>query len=197
MVQDLYIKSGCLSLKLTDMKKILLSAAVMLLIIPAVFNTNDISAQTVSVKVGTEQEEKKKEEPKEKSEVKPVQSSGPSLEQELKKVFGMKSETTIGGSRIENLGKYFLDKYTGQVTLVTYQRGEPVRWNILRDRTPDDIIYDEQAYKYQLVRYGDGNDNILLININTGAMWAIDTKGLTFSYKNTRLKYIPAVDTTW
>ena len=197
MVQDLYIKSGCLSLKLTDMKKILLSAVVMLLIIPAVFNTNDISAQTVSVKVGTEQEEKKKEEPKERSEVKPVQSSGPSLEQELKKVFGMKSETTIGGSRIENLGKYFLDKYTGQVTLVTYQRGEPVRWNILRDRTPDDIIYDEQAYNYQLVRYGDGNDNILLININTGAMWAIDTKGLTFSYKNTRLKYIPAVDTTW
>ena len=197
MVQDLYIKSGCLSLKLTDMKKILLSAAVMLLIIPAVFNTNDISAQTVSVKAGTEQEEKKKEDSKEKSEVKPVQSSGPSLEQELKKVFGMKSETTIGGSRIENLGKYFLDKYTGQVTLVTYQRGEPVRWNILRDRTPDDIIYDEQAYNYQLVRYGDGNDNILLININTGAMWAIDTKGLTFSYKNTRLKYIPAVDTTW
>ena len=109
------------------MKKILLSAAIMLLVIPAVFNTSDISAQTVSVKVGTEQEEKKKEEPK--------------------KVFGMKSETTIGGSRIENLGKYFLD--------------------------------------------------ILLININTGAMWAIDTKGFTFSYKNTRLKYIPAVDTSW
>ena len=149
------------------MKKILLSVAFMLLVIPAVFNSNDISAQTVSVKVGTGQEEKKKEEPKEKSEVKPVQSSGPTLEQELKKVFGMKAETTIGGARIENLGKYFLDKYTGQVTLVTYQRGEPVRWNIL------------------------------LININTGAMWAIDTKGLTFSYKNTRLKYIPAVDTSW
>ena len=149
------------------MKKILLSVAFMLLVIPAVFNSNDISAQTVSVKVGTGQEEKKKEEPKEKSEVKPVQSSGPTLEQELKKVFGMKSETTIGGSRIENLGKYFLDKYTGQVTLVTYQRGEPVRWNIL------------------------------LININTGAMWAVDTKGITFSYKNTRLKYIPAVDTSW
>ena len=90
------------------MKKILLSAAFMLLVIPAVFNSNDISAQTVTVKVGT-----------------------------------------------------------GQVTLVTYQRGEPVRWNIH------------------------------LININTGAMWAIDTKGLTFSYKNTRLKYIPAVDTSW
>ena len=179
------------------MKKILLSAAVMLLVIPAVFNSNHISAQTVSVKVGAEKEDKKKEEPKEKSEVKPVQSSGPTLEQELKKVFGMKSETSIGGSRIENLGKYFLDKYTGQVTLVTYQRGEPVRWNILRDRTPDDIIYDEHAYNYQLVRYGDGNDNIILININTGAMWAIDSKGLSFSQKNTRLKYIPAVDTTW
>lgn len=178
------------------MKKILISAALMLLVIPAVFNTSDMSAQTVSVKVGTEKEEKKKE-PEEKVVEKEVVKSGPTLEQELKKAFGMKSETSIGGSRIENLGKYFLDKYTGQVTLVTYQRGEPVRWNILRDRTPDDIIYDDQAYNYQLVRYGDGNDNIILININTGAMWAIDSKGLSFSQKNTRLKYIPAVDTTW
>jgi hypothetical protein len=178
------------------MKKILISAAFMLLVIPAVFNTSDMSAQTVSVKVGTEKEEKK-EESKEKVVEKEVVKSGPTLEQELKKAFGMKSETSIGGSRIENLGKYFLDKYTGQVTLVTYQRGEPVRWNILRDRTPDDIIYDDQTYNYQLVRYGDGNDNIILININTGAMWAIDSKGLSFSQKNTRLKYIPAVDTTW
>lgn len=36
------------------MKKILLSVAFMLLVIPAVFNTSDISAQTVSVKVSTE-----------------------------------------------------------------------------------------------------------------------------------------------
>ena len=79
------------------MKKILLSAAFMLLVFPAVFNTNDISAQTVSVKVGTEKEEKKKDEPKDKPDVKPIQSSSPSLEQELKKVFGMKSETSIGG----------------------------------------------------------------------------------------------------
>lgn len=185
-----------LTLKLTDMKKILISAALMLLVIPAVFNTSDMSAQTVSVKVATEKEEKKKE-PEEKVVEKEVVKSGPTLEQELKKAFGMKSETSIGGSRIENLGKYFLDKYTGQVTLVTYQRGEPVRWNILRDRTPDDIIDDEQTYNYQLVRYGDGNDNIILININTRAMWAIDSKGLSFSQKNTRLKYIPAVDTTW
>lgn len=196
MVHHLHARIKRLTLKSTDMKKILISAAFMLLVIPAVFNTSDMSAQTVSVKVGTEKEEKK-EESKEKVVEKEVVKSGPTLEQELKKAFGMKSETSIGGSRIENLGKYFLDKYTGQVTLVTYQRGEPVRWNILRDRTPDDIIYDEQTYNYQLVRYGDGNDNIILININTGAMWAIDSKGLSFSQKNTRLKYIPAVDTTW
>lgn len=176
------------------MKKILLSVAFMLLVFPAVFNTNVMSAQTVSVKVGTENEEKK-EVIKEKVVEKEVVKSGPSLEQELKKVFGMKSETSIGGTRIENLGKYFLDKYTGQVTLVTYQRGEPVRWNILRDRTDDDIVYDRDTYNYQLVRFGSGNDDILLININTGAMWAIDFKGLKRTYKNARLKYIPAVDT--
>ena len=176
------------------MKKILLSVAFMLLVFPAVFNTNVMSAQTVSVKVGTENEEKK-EVVKEKVVEKEVVKSGPSLEQELKKVFGMKSETSIGGARIENLGKYFLDKYTGQVTLVTYQRGEPVRWNILRDRTDDDIVYDRDTYNYQLVRFGSGNDDILLININTGAMWAIDFKGLKRTYKNARLKYIPAVDT--
>ena len=105
----------------------------------------------------------------------------------------MKSETSLGGSRIENLGKYFLDKYTGQVTLVTYQRSEPIRYRIPREETPDDYIYEDDAVNYQLVRYGDGNDQILLININSGAMWAIDTKG--FSYKNTSLKYIPAVET--
>lgn len=176
------------------MKKILLFAAAMLLVLPAVFNTSEMSAQTVSVKVGTENEEKK-EVIKEKVVEKEVVKSGPSLEQELKKVFGMKSETSIGGTRIENLGKYFLDKYTGQVTLVTYQRGEPVRWNILRDRTDDDIVYDRDTYNYQLVRFGSGNDDILLININTGAMWAIDFKGLKRTYKNARLKYIPAVDT--
>lgn len=176
------------------MKKILLSAAFMLLVFPAVFNTSEMSAQTVSVKVGTENEEKK-EVIKEKVVEKEVVKSGPSLEQELKKVFGMKSETSIGGARIENLGKYFLDKYTGQVTLVTYQRGEPVRWNILRDRIDDDIVHDRDTYNYQLVRFGSGNDDILLININTGAMWAIDFKGLKRTYKNARLKYIPAVDT--
>ena len=174
------------------MKKILLSAAFMLLVFPAILSSNEISAQTVSIKVGTEDEKEKKEEPKEKVVEKEVVKSGTTLEQELRKAFGMKSETSLGGSRIENLGKYFLDKYTGQVSLITYHRGEPVRWNILRDNVPEDWIEERNTVNYQLIRYGDQSDSILLININSGTMWAIDTKG--FSYKNTRLKYIPAVD---
>ena len=179
------------------MKKILLSAAFMLLVIPAMLTSNEISAQTVSVKIGSEDNKEKKEETKEKVVEKETVKSGPTLEQELKKVFGMKSETSLGGSRIENLGKYFLDKYTGQVSMVTYHRGEPVRWNILRDNVPEDWVDDPETVNYQLVKYGEGTDNVLLLNINSGAMWAIDTKGLTFSYKNTRLKFIPAVDTSW
>ncbi len=179
------------------MKKILLSAAFMLLVIPAMLTSNEISAQTVSVKIGSEDNKEKKEETKEKVVEKETVKSGPTLEQELKKAFGMKSETSLGGSRIENLGKYFLDKYTGQVSMVTYHRGEPVRWNILRDNVPEDWVDDPETVNYQLVKYGEGTDNVLLLNINSGAMWAIDTKGLTFSYKNTRLKFIPAVDTSW
>ena len=179
------------------MKKILLSAAFMLLVIPAMLTSNEISAQTVSVKIGSEDNKEKKEETKEKVVEKETVKSGPTLEQELKKVFGMKSETSLGGSRIENLGKYFLDKYTGQVSMVTYHRGEPVRWNILRDNVPEDWVDDPETVNYQLVKYGEGTDNVLLLNINSGAMWAIDTRGLTFSYKNTRLKFIPAVDTSW
>ena len=78
----------------------------------------------------------------------------------------MKSETSLGGSRIENLGKYFLDKHTGQVSLVTCHRGDPVRWNVLRENVPEDWVDDEDAVNYQLVRYGDHDDNILLINLN-------------------------------
>lgn len=179
------------------MKKILLSAAFMLLVIPAMLTSNEISAQTVSVKIGSEDNKEKKQETKEKVVEKETVKSGPTLEQELKKAFGMKSETSLGGSRIENLGKYFLDKYTGQVSMVTYHRGEPVRWNILRDNVPEDWVDDPETVNYQLVKYGEGTDNVLLLNINSGAMWAIDTRGLTFSYKNTRLKFIPAVDTSW
>lgn len=106
------------------MKKILLSAAFMLLVIPAMLTSNEISAQTVSVKIGSEDNKEKKEETKEK-------------------------------------------------------------------------VVEKETVNYQLVKYGEGTDNVLLLNINSGAMWAIDTKGLTFSYKNTRLKFIPAVDTSW
>ena len=169
----------------------------MLLVIPAMLTSNEISAQTVSVKIGSEDNKEKKEETKEKVVEKETVKSGPTLEQELKKAFGMKSETSLGGPRIENLGKYFLDKYTGQVSMVTYHRGEPVRWNILRDNVPEDWVDDPETVNYQLVKYGEGTDNVLLLNINSGAMWAIDTRGLTFSYKNTRLKFIPAVDTSW
>ena len=169
------------------MNKIIFTMTLMLMVIST---SMEISAQTI--KTNTDKKEKK-EEPKEKVVEKVVEKSGPSLEYELKRIFGMKSETSLGGSRIENLGKYFLDKYTGQVTLVTYQRSEPIRYRIPREETPDDYIYEDDAVNYQLVRYGDGNDQILLININSGAMWAIDTKG--FSYKNTSLKYIPAIET--
>ena len=177
------------------MKKILLSAAFMLLVLPAILSSNEISAQNFSVKVGSEDKKEKKEDSKEKVVEKEVVKSGTTLEQELRKAFGMKSETSLGGSRIENLGKYFLDKYTGQVSLITYHKGEPVRWNILRENVPEDWVDDEDAVNYQLVRYGDHDDNILLINLNSGAMWAIDTKGI--GYRNTRLKYIPAVDTSF
>ena len=73
------------------MKKILLSAAFMLLVFPAILSSNEISAQTVSIKVGTEDEKEKKEEPKEKVVEKEVVKSGTTLEQELRKAFGMKA----------------------------------------------------------------------------------------------------------
>ena len=110
----------------------------------------DVNAQTVSVKVGTGDKEKK-DEPKEKVVEKVVEKSGPSVEQELKKLFGLKSETSLTGPRVENIGKYFLDKYTGEVTVVGYYKNEPVRWRILRDNVPEDVIDEERAI--QFLRY--------------------------------------------
>lgn len=162
------------------MKKIVFAMASMLMLLSSFV---EISAQTNDKK-------EKKEETKEKVVEKVVEKSGPSLESELKRIFGMKSETSLSGSRIENLGKYFLDKYTGQVTLVTYHRNEPVRYRIEREETSEDYICEDDVINYQLIRFGKGKDPILLININSGAMWAIDRKGL--SEKNTHLKYIPA-----
>ena len=173
--------------------KSLMTAA--LLSVALMWNASGIYAQTVSVKIGGGDEKEKKEEKKEKLAEKPVEKSSPSLEYELKRIFGAKSETSLEGPRVENLGKYFLDKYTGQVTLITYHRSEPIRWNILRDNVPDDFVYDKNVVNYQLIKYGEGSDQIILLNVNSGAMWAIDTKG--FSYKNTRLMYIPVTDATW
>lgn len=181
-----------LTLKSAAMKKNFLSAAFVLLLCSAMSVSNELSAQSLSLKVGNTDEKEKKEETKEKVVVKEVEKSGPTLEQELKKVFGMKSETSIGGARIENIGKFFLDKYTGQVTVVAYHKGEPVRWNILRDKVAEDIVDDPETVNYQLIKYGNGNDDILLLNLNSGTMWVMDTSG--FSYRNTRLIFIPAVD---
>ena len=156
----------------------------------------DVNAQTVSVKVGTDEKEKK-EEPKEKVVEKVVEKSGPSVEQELKKLFGLKSETSLTGPRVENIGKYFLDKYTGEVTVVGYYKNEPVRWRILRDNVPEDVINEDQLVNYQLIRFDTGDNDIVLVNVNSGVMWGVDFKGLSFTYKNTRFAYIPMKDTEW
>ena len=155
------------------------------------------SAQGFSVKVGDDDEEKKekvKEKPAE--EAKP-EKPAPSLEHELKRIFGVKSEPWLSDRRAESIGKFFFDKYTGENTMVSYYRNEPVRWRILRDNVPDDIVYDIEGVNYQLIRYGDGENAVVLLNINTGAMWGLDFKGISFNYKHTRFKYIPKVDTVW
>lgn len=156
----------------------------------------DVNAQTVSVKVGTSDKEKK-EEPKEKVVEKVVEKSGPSVEQELKKLFGLKSETSLTGPKVENIGKYFLDKHTGEVTVVGYHKNEPVRWRILRDNVPEDVANEDQLVNYQLIKFGTGDNDIVLVNVNTGVMWGVDFKGLSFSFRNTRFLYIPMRDTDW
>ena len=182
------------------MKHMKFSTTAILLSAAMLFNAAAVSAQSMDVKIGDDDKKEHKEE--EKVEVKKEESSqssseksAPSLEYELKRVFGAKSETSLQGPRIESLGAYFLDKYTGQVTLVSYHKGDPVRWNILRDNVPDDYVYDKDTVNYQLIRYGENSNHVILLNVNSGAMWAIDTKG--FSYKKTRLIYIPVTDTIW
>ena len=156
----------------------------------------DVNARTVSVKVGTGDKEKKDEQ-KEKVVEKVVEKSGPSVEQELKKLFGLKSETSLTGPRVENIGKYFLDKYTGEVTVVGYYKNEPVRWRILRDNVPEDVIDEELLVNYQLIKFGAGDNDIVLVNVTSGIMWGVDFKGLSFSFRNTRFTYIPMRDTEW
>lgn len=169
---------------------VLLSAVMMMLAVEA-------SAQTISVKVGAGEKEEKKEEPKEKVVEKVVEKSGASIEQEIRKIFGVKTETSLTGARVENIGKYFLDKHTGEVTMVSNYRNEPIRWRILRDRVEEDFIFEDQVVNYQMIRYGNSENDIVLVNINSGAMWTLDFKGMGFNNKNSRFKYIPMRDTEW
>lgn len=170
-------------------------AAAVLLPVMMLFSI-DINAQTVSVKVG-DGNKGKKEESKEKVVEKVVEKSGPSVEQQLRKLFGFKSETSLTGPRVENIGKYFLDKYTGEVTVVGDYRNDPVRWRILRDNVPEDVVNEDHLVNYQLIKFGTGDYDIVLVNINTGIMWAVDFKGLGIRFRNTRLTYIPMRDTEW
>ena len=167
------------------------AAAIMMLFSAETF------AQTVSAKVGINDKNEKKEEPKEKVVEKVVEKSGPSVEQELKRLFGFKSETLLTGPRVENIGKYFLDKHTGEVTMIGNYKNEPIRWRILRDKLPEDVINEDELVNYQLIKFDTGDNDIVLVNVNTGIMWAIDFKGFTFSNRNTRFVYIPMRDTEW
>ena len=92
------------------------AAAIMMLFSAETF------AQTVSAKVGINDKNEKKEEPKEKVVEKVVEKSGPSVEQELKRLFGFKSETSLTGPRVENIGKYFLDTILSIIKITVYCR---------------------------------------------------------------------------
>ena len=153
------------------------------------------SAAAQNVNVNADSGEKKKTETKVVEKV--VEKSGPSVESELRKLFGSKTETSIDGPRVENIGRYFLDKYTGEVTIFDYHHGEPIRWRVLRDSVPEDIIIDPQAVNYQMFKVGATENDIILMNINTGAMWTIEVKLLSLSHKKTIFKYIPVTDTEY
>lgn len=172
------------------------NVAASLLAIAVMLFSADLSAQNLTFKVGGDDKEKK-EVVKEKIVEKEVEKSGSSVSQELKKMFGYKDETSLTGPRVENIGKFFLDKYTGEVTVFAYYKNEPVRWRVYRDHVPDDITDPRAEVNYQLIRYDTGDNDLVLVNINTGAMWRIDFKGLGITYKNARFKYVPIIDTEW
>ena len=153
-------------------------------------------AQSVSLKLGTDDKDEKKEEQKVVVE-KVVEKSDTSVEQELRKIFGAKVETSLTGPRVENLGKFFLDKHTGDVSMIGYNKNEPVKWTIIRDQVQEDVIYEDQLVNYQLIKYGTGSNEIVLININTGVMGALEYRGLGLNEKFTRFTYLPAFFTEW
>lgn len=153
------------------------------------------SAVAQSLPSNINSDDKKKTETKVVEKV--VEKSGPSVASELRKLLGTKTETSLDGPRVENIGKYFLDKYTGEVTIFAYHRNEPIRWRVLRDNVPEDIITDPQTVNYQMFRIGTSENDIILMNINTGVMWAIDVKPLSVNHKKTTLQYIPVTDTEY
>ena len=154
----------------------------------------DLCAQTTSAKVGADD---KKEAQKEKVVERVVEKSGPSVEQQLRKMFNSKSETSLSAPRLENMGVFFLDKHTGDVTVMGVYKSEFVRWRIQRDSVADDVVNEDQLVNYQLIKYGNSESDVVLLNVNTGVMWTLDYKGLILNYKNSRFVYLPMRDTEW
>ena len=154
----------------------------------------DLCAQTTSAKVGADD---KKEAQKEKVVERVVEKSGPSVEQQLRKMFNSKSETSLSAPRLENMGVFFLDKHTGDVTVMGVYKSESVRWRIQRDSVADDVVNEDQLVNYQLIKYGNSESDVVLLNVNTGVMWTLDYKGLILNYKNSRFVYLPMRDTEW
>lgn len=157
--------------------------------------SSDTFAQSVSVNVGNDGG--KKEETVGRHGSVNATAPAPSLEQELRRLAGVKTETSLGGSRMENIGRYFLDKYTGEVSIVSFHRNEPVRWRVLRDKVPEDVVEDPRAVNYQMFRVGSGENDIVLMNVHTGTMWEIYIKSFSLNHKNTTLRYVPMIDTEY
>lgn len=175
------------------MKESRMLAALAVLFFVVAWASSDASAQSFSASVGND--DGKKEETVGKSGSVNDTAPAPSLEQELRRLAGVKTETSLGGSRMENIGRYFLDKYTGEVSIVSFHRNEPVRWRVLRDKVPEDVVEDPRAVNYQMFRIGSGENEIVLMNVHTGTMWEIDVKSFSLNYKNAKLRYVPIIDT--
>lgn len=166
------------------------SVAVMMVSFIMLSTSTYLSAQNYTVKSSSSDKT-------EKSQEKYVEKPGTSIHNELKKIIGNKTETSLTGARIENIGNMFLDKYTGEVTIVDYYKGNPVRWNVIREKASDDIVRTANKVNYQLVKIGDSYTDLLLVNIDTGATWCLYVKGLTLNFKNARFQYIPKMETDW
>lgn len=165
-------------------------AAAMLLSFFMLSTSTYATAQNYTVKSSSTD---KKEKVEERYDEKP----GTSIQNELKKIVGNKTETSLTGARIENIGNVFLDKYTGEITIVDYYKGDPVRWNIKREKASDDIVSVPDKVTYQLIKIGTSYTDLLLVNIDTGATWSLYVKGLTMNYKNARFQYLPKMDADW